>query len=163
MQFCFSSSEGSKKPSWDRRSAQQKGDHGKEQLLSPGCTPQSAGVSRGRVVVPTGLHCCTSPFPARQGSNSLLSVFPPPQSPFKCSHLAVDKLNSRVKFPAGFRTEMSSQRVLQMGESCLRVSAEMRQHLHPEWGTAPGNTWGTNRDPLIYCQKNLKLYLRFSQ
>lgn len=58
---------------------------------------------------------------------------------------------------------MISQRVLQVGDSCFGESAEMGQHLHPEWGTAPGNTRGTKRDPLIYCQKNLKLYLRFSQ
>lgn len=50
LQFYFSSLEGSNKHSWDRRAAQQKGD---EELPLPGRTPQRAGESRERVVMPT--------------------------------------------------------------------------------------------------------------
>lgn len=46
MQFCFSSLEGSNKPSWDRRAAQQKGG------ITITVLYKSAVVSRGRVVAP---------------------------------------------------------------------------------------------------------------
>lgn len=66
-----------------------------------------------------------------------------------------------MKFSGEFRTDMSCQRVLQVEESCFGVSAERGQHLHPEWGTAPGNTWGNKPRPTHLLSKKPQTLLAF--